>query len=242
MKNEYTCIIIDDEEYAIGLLTESIQELYSNVSILGTYTRWKDGIEALRSLKADIVFLDISIEGKNGLNILKIIPGIESEVIFVTAYSEYALDAFKIAASGYLVKPVSQEDLSKTVDKAIERISLKRTAHQRLNGISTLGARLSIPNGKGIDYMDTNDVIYFEALRDYTKIVGKDKYLVSSNSIGKFAYVLEDSSFFQVHRSFIVNVNYILRYETSGVIIMCDKKEIPVARNLREQLLKLFSA
>ncbi len=242
MNNEFTCIIIDDEEYAIGLLSESIRELYNNIKIIGAYSTWKDGLEAVRTIKADLLFLDISIGKKNGMDILKLAPPSESEVIFVTAYSEYALESFKFSPTGYIVKPVGVAELGIAVDKAIERIKNKRLAHHHLNAPKQLNSKIGIPSGRGITYFDVDDIIYLEAVNNYTKVVTKNSELVSSYNIGKYNDLLEGMRFYHVHRSYIVNLNYVARYEAIGTVIMTNKKEIPVARNSREDFLNLFNS
>ncbi len=242
MKTMYSCIIVDDEEYAIGLLEESIKELYGNVNIIGRYTRWKDGLEAIRNMNADILLLDISIEGRNGMDILKMLPNLETEVIFVTAYSEYAIEAFKVSAAGYLVKPVSDTDLSRMIDRCIERIKNKKAAKLLVGGQVPVNSKIGIPNGNGVNYFDPNDILYFEAVNNYTKVVGRNFELMSSYNLGKYSYLQDERSFYQVHRSYIVNLNSITRYESSGTLIMSNKKEIPVARNFKEGFLKLFAS
>lgn len=240
MNNTFTCIIIDDEEHAIGLLRESIAGLYSNIEIIGAYTSWKDGLEAVRSVHADLLFLDISIGGKNGMDILKIVPQLESEIIFVTAYAEYALDAFKFSATGYVVKPVGDAQLGIAIDKAIERVKNKRLAKQK-PAAAHVNSKIGIPHGNGINYYEIDDIIYFEAENNYTRVVTQHSDLLSSYNIGKFNTLLEGLPFYQVHRSYVVNLNFIVRYEAVGVVIMSNKKEIPVARSTREDFLKLFA-
>ncbi len=242
MINSVSCIIIDDEDYAIGLLSESLKELYSNIKIVKTFTTWKDGLEALRTMKVDIVFLDISIGGKNGLDILKIVPTLDSEIIFVTAYAEYALEAFKFSATGYIVKPIGDTELIKAVDKALERLHNKKMASQYKGTGVQLNTKIGIPSGKGVSYFDVDDIIYFEAVNNYTKVVTKNTELISSYNIGKFTSILEGMPFFHVHRSFIVNLNYVSRFEAVGAVIMINKKEIPVSRNSRDEFLKLFTS
>lgn len=239
MKHEFTCIIVDDEEDVIGLLAATISDLYSNVNIIATYSRWNDALEALRSNKPDILFLDISIGGKNGMDILKLVPGIESEVIFVTAYSEYAVDAFKLLAAGYLLKPVNEADLCHAMDRAISGITHRRLASQTHAGAAP-GSKILVPNGKGFNFCDANDILYLEAINGCTKIVTKESELLSSYNLGKYNHILENKGFFHVHRSYIVNVGFVTRYESNGVITMSNKKEIPVARNFRDEFLSLF--
>ena len=236
MKAEFSCIIVDDERYAIGLMEATLNDIYPNISVDGKYTTWKDGLEAIRTTDADIVFLDISIEGRSGLDLLRLCSDIDCEVIFVTAYSEYALEAFQTIAVGYLVKPFSNTDLVKTVDRALERIRNKRLANAGMAG-SANSMKLAVRNGHGVDYFDPADILYLEAMKDCTRVVTKNGTTVSSLNLGKYAHILEDKMFFKVHRSYIINLKAVLRFESSGMVVLSNKAEIPVARNVKEALL-----
>lgn len=244
MSNNITCIIIDDEPKAIELLKDCLTDLYKNVTILGTYTSGSQALDALRENQCDIVFLDISMPGKSGLDLMKLLPNLESEVIFVTAHSDYALDAFKYSAAGYVLKPIDDAELATAVDNAIERIINKKLA-QRSNTPAhnnvAINPKIGIPNNNGIDYVNVNEILYFETLNKYTKVVTQHSELLSSYNIGKFKDLLEAHAFYQVHRSYIINLNCIRRYESNGVVIMTDNKEIPVSKNVCEDFLNFFS-
>lgn len=241
MVSKYTCIIIDDETKAIKLLADQITALYKNIEIVGTFTSWEEALDALRANNFDILFLDISMPHKNGISLLKLVPELQSEIVFVTAYSDYALEAFNFSATGYILKPTTDQILTKVVDKAIERVDSRKIARQRNNHhISPLLSKLGIPNNKGLDYVNFDDILYFEAITRYTKVVTKDSKILSSYSIGKFSELVAGLLFYMVHRSFIVNMKYIHRYESSGIVIMSNGAEIPVARNARENFFKLL--
>lgn len=169
------------------------------------------------------------------MDILKIVPGLESETIFVTAYSEYAVEAFKFSAVGYIVKPVGDEAPSIAGDKAMERINNPKVAKQSALSARCLNSKIGIPNGKGTDYFDVDDIIYFEAVNNYTKVVTKNSELISSYNMGQYNNLVEGMPFFHVHCSYIVNLHYVARYEATGMVIMTNKMEIPVARSSREE-------
>src|SRR4051812_7026606 len=103
MINKYNCIIVDDEPKAIAQLTQSITDLYTNLIISGTYTGWREALNALRQNETDIIFMDISMPQKNAMDILAMVPDLKSEVIFITAHSDFALQAFDFSAAGYLL-------------------------------------------------------------------------------------------------------------------------------------------
>jgi len=239
MKNKTTCIIIDDEPKAIELLVESLHALYSDIEIVNTYTSSTQALIALRSSHCDIVFMDISMPGKNGMELLKLAPELKSEVIFITAHSEYALNAFKFSAAGYILKPIDDADIVVAVDNALERVKYKKLAKQHPE--VSPKPKIGVPNNKGIDYVALDEILYFESVNKYTNVVLKDKEIVSSYNLGKYKTLTEGHFFHQVHRSYIVNLNCIIRYESSGVLIMSNKKEIPISKTEREDFLKIFN-
>jgi len=241
MNNHYNCIIIDDEPKAVALLTDSLQEFYPNLSVQETFTSWLPALTTLRSNHFDILFMDISMPGKNGIDLLKLIPNIDSEIIFVTAHSEFAIDAIKFQTSGYLLKPFEDQELLTAVDKAMERCRIKKLAQQSSHVGSFMNSKLGIPNNKGIDYVNINDILYFETINKYTEVVLKDVKILSSYNLGKFKDLIEDFSFYQVHRSYIINLNWVKRFEAAGLVTMADNKEIPISRNLKDEFLHLFA-
>jgi len=241
MTNKFTCIIVDDEYKAIELLKDSLKYLYPNIEITGTYTNWVAALEALRSHHCDIFFTDISMPGKNGMELLRLVPEIESEIIFITAHSDYALNAFKFSAAGYILKPIDDAELRLAVDKAIERIRYKKIATKSSASSYPVNPKIGIPNNKGIDYIDVNEIIYFETVNKYTKVVTKSYELLSSYNLGRFKELVEDKLFYQIHRSYIVNLNCVKRYESPGIVVMSNNKEIPVSKAIKEDFLKIFT-
>jgi two-component system LytT family response regulator len=237
--NNFTCIIVDDEPQAIELLADSLRMLNQNVDIIATYTSWNRALEGLRAQACDIIFMDISVQNRNGMDLLRCIPNLQSEVIFVTAYADHALEAFEFPASGYLVKPLIEADLAKVLDRAISRVMNKRQAPPAERERFT--HKIGIPDQKAINYIKTNDIVYLEAVNTYTNVFTSDKTIVSSYNIGKFRQMLDEKIFFQVHRSYIVNLEHVTRYEADGTVILSNGKSLPVAKNAREPFLKLFS-
>jgi two-component system, LytTR family, response regulator len=240
--NNISCIIVDDEQDAIELLMSRVGLLFKNITVTGTYSHWEKAFEALRSQKCDLLFMDISMPGKNGIELLKIIPGLECEIIFVTAHDSYALDAFSFSTSGYILKPIDDAALSSAINKAAERIHNKRIAKQPASPAPFVNDRIGIPNNHGIDYVNISDILYLESTNKCTKIVTTGKEYLSSLNLGKFQHLVDGHSFFQVHRSYIINLGKILRYESSGLIIMSNKDEIPLARSIKSEFLKILDS
>lgn len=240
MTNEnYNCIIIDDEPKAIELLADSLNTVNKNIHIKSTYTSWADALNAIRSNEYDLIFLDISIQGRNGMDLLRAVPGLKSEVIFITAHSDHALDAFKFLTSGYLLKPINEVELATTIDRAISRIQYKKQAQYSTG--SLMSTRIGIPDNKSINYIAIHDILYLEAWNTYTKVITTSGEILSAYNIGKFKDMLPEPCFYQVHRSFIVNLEHVSRYENVGNVILDNGKELPVAKSVRAQLLARFT-
>lgn len=234
---ELRSIIIDDEPKAIDLLRSRLKVLFPDMTILGTYTNWETGLEAVRSLPLNLLFLDVSMPGKSGVDFLKLFPAIPFQVIFITAHSEFALQAIKFSAAGYVLKPIDDVELSFAVNKAIENINHKAVdpppAGTRI--------KIGIPNIKGVDYLNSDDILYFESVNKYTKVVTGDYSIMSSYNLGEFKKIIDGDVFFQAHRSYIVNLRHVKRFETSGTLIMADNMQIPVSKNVKSEFLAAFS-
>lgn len=230
---EYSCIIVDDEVNAIKMLEDTINEVYPSLNIICSYSAWREAIIAINKKEFDILFLDIDLSGRSGFDLLSLLSGIDCEIIFVTAHEEFAINAFQYPATGYVLKPVEDIILFKAIEKAIHNID-KKTAR------STQANKIAIPNNRGLDYVEQSSIIYIEALAKNTRIKANHKEYISSQSFGFYKKHLTSYPFYQVHRSFIINLMCIERYESFGVIIMNDSSSIPIARNLREDFLKRF--
>ncbi len=243
MKDTFTCMIVDDEPKSVAQLEDMIHDLFSDMIIIGTYNHWKPAYEALRNAPADIVFLDIAMPQKSGIALLNLLPDLKSEVIFVTADPDHALDAFNLSASGYMLKPLEDTMLLKCVNKVVERIRNKHLAAQNIlqASITAVRPKIGIPNTSGMQFIDMADILYLQGTARYTRLMIGAKEMLSSYSIGKFKDLLKTGSFLQVHRSFIINLNYVNKYNNNGTIVMNDGMEIPLARDAREQLLKVFN-
>jgi two-component system, LytTR family, response regulator len=238
---QYNCVIIDDEDGAIQLLLSRIKLFFKNLEVSATFTKWEMAYNYLQTNEPDIIFMDISMPGTNGIRLLKMLPHIESEIIFITAYAEYALSAFEFTTSGYIVKPIDDTELVAAINKSFKSIQYKRLAKQRTdNSNIAMEPKIGIPDFKGIEYVNLKSIIYFEAAKRYVKVVTVEREILSSYNIGKFKALTEKSFFYQVHRSYILNLNYIERYEHTGIVVLHGGTELPVAKNLREDFLNIY--
>lgn len=237
MPNNISCIITDDEPKMVELLADTVAELYPEIEIIGKYTNWKQALSGIRSQNADILFLDISMPEKTGFDLLELVPNLTAEVIFVTAHTEFAMEAFNFDVCGYVLKPISDKALLKAVDRAIARTLLKRRA---AGNNESKDVKIGIPDDGGIRYINVGEIIYCESQNRYTKVVTTGEEITSSYNLGRYQETLTQDFFYQIHRSFIINLNHVSRYDTSGFAVMSNGMEIPVSKTHRDVFLQMF--
>ena len=240
MLPEVKCVIIDDEPKAIHLLKERLGILFPDLAVQQSFTDWKKGIEYLKKNAIDLLFLDVSMPEKTGIDFLRLFPGFSFQVIFITAHSEFALHAIKLSAVGYVLKPIDDFELSFAVNKALSRIGGNKDTASALSATAGNSFKIGIPNVKGVDYLNADEILYFESVNKYTKVVTGQHSIISSYNLGEFKKIIDSEIFFQVHRSYIINLRHIKRYETAVVITMEDNMQIPVSKNTRADLMTMF--
>lgn len=221
-----TCVIVDDETKAIELLEDNLRTFFPNIEVKSTHSNWRTAYQAIQQNDFDILFLDISLPEKTGFDILSLSRDLKCEVIFVTAYSEFALEAFKHHAAGYILKPIDESIFINTISKCLNRLAIKKETSPSLIGI---------PNHQGINYVNINNIIYFEAKNRYTLIKTDTTELLSSYNVGLYKDLTKDNpNFIQIHRSYILNVTYINRYNNDGTITLKNGVSLPVSKSYKK--------
>jgi DNA-binding LytR/AlgR family response regulator len=231
--NKVNCLIVDDEPIA----REIIQTYCSHFPALNVVASCGNALEAkaeFQKHQIDILFLDINMPVLNGISFLKTIKN-KPQVIFTTAYKEYALDAFDLSAIDYLLKPFSLERFIVAVDKALERLQPNSSPINE-NTESKTEDYLFIKTDGRIYKILHSDLLFAEANGNYTKIVTTQGTILPGMTFSSFEELLPKSIFLRVHRSFIINKSKISHIEGNRVFI--DKNEIPIGSNYREGFLK----
>ncbi|APY12253.1 DNA-binding response regulator [Seonamhaeicola sp. S2-3] len=242
-------IIIDDEKHARHLLSNIITEHCPNISGIKEAHDLASGVDLIKVSKPDIVFLDIEMPNQSGLDILEYFPNqIDFKIIFVTAYNQYAIEAFKLSAVDYLLKPVDINELKEAITKAKDAIKANNLNDQ-LNKLRDSLKRLSIDKialeiPKGIMFASHNDILFFEADGMYTNVQlvnGKQKTICKP--LKHFVEQLENKAlFFKCHRSYLINLKYVdeLVKEDGDYLLMTNKKRIPISKSKRDQFLEVI--
>jgi len=247
MIEELTAIIVDDEISNIKGLQKKLKNLFPDITIVGSYQKPELAITAIQELKPTLVFLDIQMPRINGFELLEAIEVIDFQVIFVTAYSEYALQAFKQNAIDYILKPIDDVELKLAVDKAIQiiesqdKVILNSNLLKLISATVTDNNKLIVPTVKGMSFIPQDEVFHIEGYEGYTKIHLEDNTtLMSSYNLGKFEKVIS-SNFFKCHKSHIVNINKVRHFENEGYLVLDNQQRVPISRANRKTFLELFN-
>ena len=224
------CIIIDDE-YPARMELRYFIEKYEELEIVGEFEDSMSALSFFEQNSVDIIFLDINMPNMNGMALAKLISKFETkpQIIFITAYGEYAVDAFSIKAFDYILKPYSEERIIKTLDSLIE----KNTAEKPKEGKNI--SRLTLWKGEKMFVVSIDEISIFEACERETKVYAKGEIYFSKQKISNLEVELPDI-FFRTHRSYIVNINKIeeiIPWFNSTYNLKIEELdiEVPVSRN-----------
>lgn len=242
-------IIIDDEKRARHLLLSLLTEHCKNISSIFEAQDLVSGVDVIKTIKPDLVFLDIEMPNQSGLEILEYFPNqIDFKIIFVTAYNQYAIEAFKLSAIDYLLKPIDIDELKEAVAKSEKAIKASNLSEQlkklrkSLKQLSVDKIALEIP--KGIMFASHNNIIYFEADGMYTNVQlvnGKQKTICKP--LKHFVDQLEKNAmFFKCHRSYLINLKYVdeLVKDSGDYLLMNNQKRIPISKSKHDQFLEVI--
>lgn len=240
-------VLIDDELNNLENLQFLLQRYCPELEFAGMATSATEGLLLIQKQSPDLVFLDIQMPGKTGFDLLSSIDKVNFEVIFVTAYDQYGIQAIKFSALDYLLKPVDIDELKKAVARATEKIN----SQQQNNPVNQLLAylqqprqeplRIALPTLKEIHYVKTDDIIRCEASDNYTVFFLADgEKIMVSKTLREYADLLKPHNFLRCHQSHLVNIRFVksLLKEEGGLLQLTDKTKIPVSRQNLETVKK----
>lgn len=242
MNHSMKAIIIDDEERARSTLLKLLQDYCPAVDVLGLCTSVPEGVLAINKLRPQLVFLDIEMPEYNGFELLNFFRDVDFEIVFVTAYNEYALKAFEVSAVDYILKPVDIEKLKAAVEKAHK----KSGSHDMQNRVDILKEgfaagqfnKIALPVAEGLLFVDTSDIVYLSADGAYTEVwLRNGSKILVSKKLKFFEDVLDQRpNFFRSHRSYIVNINFIKKYSKADNALTLDNgKTVIISRDKKQE-------
>jgi len=241
-------MLIDDELNNISLLRKMLQKHCPDVNVIATETDAIKGLKLIEELQPELVFLDIQMPKLNGFEVLKKLEPIHFEVIFVTAYAEFAIEAFDYHAIGYVSKPVASDKLKASVDRASERIREKKSTENIFSLIEhrihqNEETKIPLSTMSGLLFVTKEDIMYCESSGNYTSFMMKDgRKIMVSRQLGEYEKLLTDAFFVRIHDKFIINLKYVTEYikGRGGEVKLNNAITLPVSVNRKDNLLSRF--
>lgn len=240
-------IIIDDEVNARNTLKVFLGATNKPIEIIGEADDISTGISLIESSKPDLIFLDIKLKSGTSFELLAQLPNISAEVIFVTAYDNYAIRAFQMAAFGYLLKPIQISELNKVLDrfeKAKSPIQLPQHTKILIENFDQHSVKkLVIQNVNGFKVVPLEDIFYLQGEVNYTRLFlqGGEK-VMTSRTLKDYETFLVDFGFFRIHQSHLINLSHVKEYikGDGGVIVMNNGQHLNLSRRRKQQFLSRF--
>lgn len=239
-------VIIDDEPLARAIIREYIRDKGADVTVVAECDDGFEGVKAVLLHKPDLIFLDVQMPRISGFEMLEVLEHVP-DVIFATAFDEYAIRAFERNAVDYLLKPFSKERFDQAFEKWKQRTG-KPSAQPNSNILPKLSDepgvqvanRIVVRNNNQISIIPATDVVYIEAFDDYVKIFTNTTFHLKKKTMSFYERTLDPAVFFRAHRSFIINLNFLTRIETmeknSYVALLKSGKRIPLSRSAYSDL------
>jgi two-component system LytT family response regulator len=244
-------IIVDDEEKSAELLQLKLARFCPEVQVVQLFTDATTVTDYISKHPPDIVFLDIEMPQVDGLNIARQIKD-STEIVFVTAYEKYSIEALRIAVLDYLLKPVNEDDLKHCISRLQEKMQQKKKAGEmavphaaatELRKINTRFDKIALPTLEGVHFINIRDIIRVESESNYSIFFFTDKRkMVVSKTLKQVEELLEPYNFYRPHKSHIVNIDYVTKYirGEGGTIRMNDGSEVEVSRTKKNEFLELM--
>lgn len=242
-------VIVDDEMHSRETLKNLVQEFCSDVEVVGMAGSVQEALSIIPSALPDLVFLDIELQPGTGFDVLTQLKDLDFDVIFTTAFEQYAIRAVKFSSLDYLLKPIDVEELQQAVDKARKRKNqdiYKQQLETLLNNLKQQPElnKICLATADGIEFVDVEQIIYCKASGSYTTFVLKNSLSVLvSKHLKEYETLLADQRFLRVHNSFLINLKEVKRFVRSdgGYIIMNNDDTVSISRGKKDEFLNIMS-
>lgn len=241
--NKISAVIIDDEQNAIEVVKAKLTEYFPNISVVDTCQVAEEAIGVINLHQPQLVFIDIEMPKFNGFDIIKSFGERNFEVIFITAYDKYAIEAFKENALGYILKPIDRFDFIKTVSLTLIRISQKSFSKLQDPSQSKEEKKLAVLHKGQYELITCAQILYFKAEGSYTKIKTHTESYVVSKNLKTLTDQIVDCNFLKINRSFVINPSRIsgMSNKSGSEIIMEDGMTISVSQPIKEAVFQQLS-
>lgn len=232
--------ILDDEIKGSKLLAHKLDIFEDELQVIGIFNEPAKALDAIIELNIDVLFLDVEMPGMNGFQFLERLGTFNFEVIFSTAYDSYTLDALRISAVDYLLKPVDQDDLRTAITRLRKRVAEKQI-YKAVKLDKKQSNRLALPTAEGVYLVEKSNILRVEAMSNYSVFLLADgKKIVVSKTLKDYETVLDDEHFMRINRSVIINLDYVVKYRKGdgGTLELSDGAEIEVSPQKKDLLLQ----
>lgn len=235
-------IIIEDEKHSKETLINLLDEFCTQVNVIGTASSVKEAVTLINSTDPDVVFLDIELHSGTGFDVLDQIDIIDFNIVFTTAYEQYAVKAIKMSSLDYLLKPINYQELQDAIERAkkIKNDSVYNqqvsTLIENLNG-EEKKIKICLATSEGFEFFDIEDILYCKANGAYTQFVmGTKKGLLVSKNLKEYENMLSSSGFMRIHNSYLINLTKVKKYVKAdgGYIIMQNDDHITISSKKKE--------
>lgn len=239
-------VIIDDEEDSIVVLQTLLKKYCANVTVAETATDINDAYKKIIKHNPHAIFLDIQMPGGNGFDLLKKFKNIDFDVIFITSYDKYAIEAIKLSALHYMLKPVEVEELQEAVKRVERNAHWRELQNEQLKNAITnmevLEKSITLHVKGKVEFVKLNEITHLESDRNYTNVYTKtNRKYTSSKNLGEYEEMLKSrSQFLRINKSCIVNLNCVTNYSKGEpcMLTVCEKHVFEISRGKKQELLE----
>ncbi|WP_319230861.1 LytTR family DNA-binding domain-containing protein [Draconibacterium orientale] len=240
-------IIVDDEKHGRENLAGLLESHCPEVILVGLANSVKSAIQLIKNEKPQLVFLDIEMPGENGFQLLEHFADINFEVIFVTAYDNYAIKAIRFSAADYILKPINFNELKTAVEKVTKRIQKKEENRQirelNRNILQPDNPRIGLPTNDRIEFVEVKNIVHCKGESNYTHIyLHEKKHLLVAKTLVEFEDLLKEHSFVRTHKSHLVNLKHVVAYSKTdgGTLELSNGDKIFISRRRKDEVLKML--
>ncbi len=243
-------LIIDNEENIRTGLIKQLKAFCHSVKEIKEATGVENGINAISEFKPDLVFLDVEMDDGTGIELIKRLGNFNFQLIFITAHDKYAINAFKLSAIDFLLKPIDAEDLILAVSKAEKNLKSKtlelqfQILQESLSSITINEKKIVLKDNESIYFVKVSDIVHCKAEGPYTEFyLTPQQKITISKSLKEYEELLEPFGFIRTHHSHLINIKRIVRFDKAdgGTLILENKQEVPVSQRKREQIMELLN-
>jgi two-component system LytT family response regulator len=240
-------IIVDDEKHGRENLSGILRQYCPDVDLLGDADSVDSAVLLIQKYNPDLVFLDIEMPRANGFQLLEHFKDFRFEVIFVTAYDNFAIKAIRFSAADYILKPINLNDLQAAVAKVADRIQQKQEnlrLKQLVYNISQPGSpRIGLPTADRVEFVEVHKIIRCQGEGNYTHIYFEgNRHLLVAKTLVEFEDLLHEFSFIRVHKTHLVNLKYVVTYQKTGggTLLLSSGETVAVSRRRKEEVQRML--